>query len=319
MGDMVRRAKQKPFHTILDTDQPGTVAEMIGWGTHLLAEHGVDTPRLDAEVLMANAIGTTRTALYAGLWRGLSTRERVTYREHLIRRARREPLAYITGHKEFYGLDFHVDSRVLIPRPETELLVERAMYEIDAWSRRGKEPVVVDVGTGSGAIAVALTVHRPNLVIYAVDCFPGALEVARVNAARHGVAARIRFLLGDLLDPLPVNPDLILANLPYVGRDEWETLAPEITNYEPHIALDGGDGGLEVLQRLLIQATSKLRPGGVMLLEIGATQGERASRLALTHFPDASISVLKDYAGLDRLLRVVMNQPETERDGHCTN
>ena len=283
---------------------PETIEEAIEWGTTLLAYVGVDAPRLDAEIMMGHALGMGRTSLLTWPRARLGKCECAAYLDYVRRRRRREPTAYIVGHKEFYGLGFQVDSRVLVPRPETELLVEHAMHQIDAWSRIGKEPVVVDVGTGSGVVSISLAVHRDALSLYSVDCVADAIELAGVNASRHGVASRIRFLLGDLLDPLPESPDLIVANLPYVGRDEWDGLQPEIAQYEPRVALDGGSGGLEVVHRLLAQAARKLRPGGMVLLEIGADQGERAAGLARSYFPQASIDILKDYSRLDRVLQL---------------
>ncbi|RPI50066.1 MAG: peptide chain release factor N(5)-glutamine methyltransferase, partial [Chloroflexi bacterium] len=217
------------------------------------------------------------------------------------RRAQREPLAYITGHREFFGLDLAVDGRVLVPRPETELLVERAL----SLARRLPEPAVIaDVGAGSGAIAVALAVHLPAATIYALDEAPGPLAVTAENARRHGVEERVHCLQGDLLSPLPEAMHLVCANLPYVGSEEWEALAPEIREHEPRAALDGGPGGLEVIRRLLATAGPYLRPGGAILLEIGAGQGPAARALAGEHFPQARAELLPDYAGLDRLLVV---------------
>ena len=283
---------------------PHAIGEATEWGAEQLARCGVDASRLDGEILLAHALNMTRTRLYALPGKRLTIHERSTYLECIRRRSRREPIAYITGHKAFYGLDVRVDPRVLVPRPETELLVEEAIRQIDAQSRAGKVSVVVDVGTGSGVIAVSLAVHYPALALYAVDSAPSALEVARDNATQHGVAARIHFLLGDLLQPLDHCPDTILANLPYVARESWEELQPEICRYEPRDALDGGEGGLEVVQRLLAQASEKLRRNGAILLEIGADQGNRAVCLAHRYFPKASISVLPDYAGLDRVLKI---------------
>ena len=274
------------------------------WATALLTDSGVDAPRLDAEILMSHALGKSRAHVYAWPRQGLSVRERAAYQDYVVRRADREPIAYITGHREFYGLDFHVDPRVLIPRPETELLVEQALRHIDICGRQGKKPEIADVGTGSGVVAITLALHRPAITPYALDCERGAIAVARQNAVRHGVAHRIRFILGDLLKPVPHSLDLILANLPYVGREEWEELQPEIALHEPRVALDGGEGGLEVVQRLLEQSAPMLRPGGVLILEIGAEQGEPATRLARGYFERATIMISEDYAGRDRVLRI---------------
>jgi release factor glutamine methyltransferase len=266
-----------------------------------LRSEGVESPRLDAELLLAHILDVNRAAILAWPERQLTPKQLTRYRDLVGRRAAREPLAYIVGHREFFGLDFAVDPRVLIPRPETELLVEQAL-------RLARQlmppPQIADVGAGSGGIAVALARHLPEASVYALDDSPGALAVAAANAHRHGVADRVRCLQGDLLDPLPGPVDLITANLPYVTTGEWESLSPEIRDYEPRDALDGGPDGLAHIRRLLMRANSYLRPGGAILLEIGASQGGAVSTLARQHFPKAGVQLHQDYAGLDRLLVV---------------
>jgi release factor glutamine methyltransferase len=215
------------------------------------------------------------------------------------RRAAREPLAYIVGHREFYGLDLIVDSRVLIPRPETELLVEHALR----LGRQSAPPLqIADVGAGSGAIAVALAMHLPDATIYALDDSPGALAVTATNARRFGVSERICCLQGDLLTPLENTVDMITANLPYVTTAEWEVLPPEIRDYEPRRALDGGPDGLAPIRRLLSAARPYLQPDGALLLETGASQGEAVCALAHTYLPHSHVQLYQDYAGLDRLV-----------------
>jgi release factor glutamine methyltransferase len=210
-------------------------------------------------------------------------------------------LAYVVGHREFYDLDLVVDPRVLIPRPETELLIERAL-EI---AQKKRAPLLVaDVGTGSGAIAVTLAVHLSQATVYALDGSAGALAVTAENASRHGVMDRIHCLQGDLLEPLPERVDLVVANLPYVTTAEWQNLSPEIHDYEPRGALDGGADGLVLVEHLLETSGAYLRPGGTILLEIGASQGCRVTSLARQYFPDARIMLDQDYARLDRLVAV---------------
>ncbi len=264
----------------------------------VLGNAGLGEARLDAEILLAHALGITRAQLLADPQRPLGSAKLASYRQLIERRARHEPLAYIVGYKEFYGLDLFIDSRVLIPRPETELLVEKA---IEISQRRS---VVADVGTGSGAIAVSLAVHLPQALVYATDASAGALEVAARNCRRHGVEDRVHLLLGHLLEPLPEPVDLIVANLPYVSQAEWAQLPPEISRYEPREALDGGPDGLDHIRRLLGQAGGRLKPGGVILLEIGATQGAAVVALARRHFPAARVEVVRDYARLDRVVIV---------------
>jgi release factor glutamine methyltransferase len=275
-----------------------TWREALRWGAQTLTQRAIGTPRLDAEVLLAHALGITRAQLHAYSPGQLGSAESDSYRQFIERRARREPVAYIVGHKEFYGLDFFVDNRVLIPRPETELLVEKAI-EISQ-----RQAVVSDVGTGSGAIAVSLAVHLPKTLVYATDASLRALEVAARNCRRHGVEDRVRLLQGHLLAPLPEPVDLIVANLPYVSEAELAQLPPEIRHYEPKEALNGGPDGLDYIRRLLSQAGEYLVPGGAILLEIGATQGEAVVALARQHFPAARVEVMRDYAELDRVVIV---------------
>ena len=269
----------------------------------LLAEAGCDAPRLDAEVLLAHSLSLSRAQLYARWHESLSTAQEQECEGLLQRRLRREPLAYIVGHKEFFGLDFYVDRRVLIPRPETELLVEQAI----AVARRlapAEALRVADVGTGSGAIAVSLALSLPEAYIYAVDASPEALEVAAENVRRHGVAARVQLLRGDLLAALPDPVDVVVANLPYISQTEWATLAPEIRLFEPVKALAGGPEGLDLIQQLLTQAAGQAKPPRAILLEIGALQGNKVLDLAHLIFGEAQASLLPDYAGLDRIVMV---------------
>ena len=272
----------------------------------VLENAGIEESNLDAELLLVHALGITRAQFHAHPQSQLSPTELVRYRQLIERRARREPVAYIVGHKEFYGLDLFVDERVLIPRPETELLVEKAI-EVSQ-----RQSVVADVGTGSGAIAVSLAVHLPQALVYATDASPAALEVAARNCRRHSVEDRIHLLQGHLLEPLPEPIDLIVANLPYVSRAELAQLPPEISHYEPREALDGGPDGLDCIRRLLTlrqaqdvaQAGGHLKSRGIVLLEIGATQGEAVVALARRNFPAARVQIAQDYAGLDRAVIV---------------
>lgn len=271
--------------------------------SRLLHLAGCDSPQLDAGLLLAHALGWERARLLAHPERRLTAAEWERFQALLSRRQAREPLAYILGHREFYGLDFIVDWRVLVPRPETELLVELALEWVRArpWE---EPPIIADVGTGSGCVAVALAFHLPQALIYALDVSADALEVAAANATRHGVEAQVRLLEGNLLEPLPEPVDVIVANLPYVPDDELATLEPEVRDYEPRAALDGGPDGLGPMRRLLAQAPACLRPRGVIFLEMGEGQGTAARELARQHFPQANVDVLLDYAGCDRVLRV---------------
>ncbi len=288
-----------------------TVGRALATARQRLKEAGCENARLDAEVLLAHTLGVNRAWLYAHPERRLRPDEAAAFEALVMRRARHEPVAYLVGHKSFYGLDFIVDRRVLIPRPETEVLVEQAL-EVLRWHQARHEQNgssralrVADVGTGCGAIAVTLAVKCPDLRVYAIDVSEDALAVAEQNVRRHGVEDRVVLLQGDLLTPLSEPVELIVANLPYIPATDWPTLAPDITEYEPRVALDGGPDGLAVIERLLAQASAWLLPRGVILLEIGRDQGDPVRQRALRHFPWAQVDVLSDYAGLDRIVRIM--------------
>ncbi len=284
-----------------------SVREAVLRGARVLEQHSCDSPRLDAELLLAHALGLSRARLLAQFDRALSPAELARYRQLIERRRAHEPVAYIVGHQEFYGLDFYVDRRVLIPRPETELLVEKAIELAGKVGDRGYglyPLTLADVGTGSGAIAVSLAVHLPQATIYALDSSAEALEVAVRNVRHHGVEGRVHLLRGDLLSPLPEPVDIIVANLPYVSEEELADLPLEIRCYEPLSALDGGPNGLRHIRRLLAQAREYLRSHGAVILEIGATQGKAVAELARQHFPTAEIEIARDYGGLDRVVIV---------------
>lgn len=264
-----------------------------------LEEAGIGSAVLDAEVLLSHVTGLDRAQLYAGLGRPLSGEEEDRFGKLTRRRLGGEPVAYITGRKEFMGLDFMVSPAVLIPRPETELLVENALKLMPTAGS------VVDVGTGGGAIAVSLAFHNPEAVVFAIDRSSEALEVARRNAVKNGVAHKVLFFQGDLLGPLsgllqPNQADLIIANLPYIATGDLQGLPMEVKMFEPLSALDGGADGLEHYRRLLPQAEIHLKKGGVLLFEIGFDQGREA--LALLEPKVWKAAVIKDLAGLDRVM-----------------
>ena len=287
-----------------------TVAEALQAATTALREAGLETPRLDAEVLLAHAWGVDRTYLLARLQEPLSAEVQQRFAQLVERRLQHEPVAYLTGHKEFFGLDFVVDRRVLIPRPETEHLVERAIaltQEISSPSSASDRLYIADVGTGCGCIAIALAVHLPQACIYATDVSAAALEVAWENVRRHRVEQRVHLLRGDLLSPIPpeVQLNLIVANLPYVAKAELQALPITVREYEPlATALNGGPDGLSLIRRLLAQAPQYLRPGGVVLLEIGATQGAAVVELARHAFPEAEVHILPDLTKRERVVEL---------------
>lgn len=284
-----------------------TIQEALMRATTQLAEAEVLTPRLDAQVLLSHILGKERVALLTYPERSLSEAQAEQFQRLVERRALREPVAYLTGHKEFYGLDFLVDRRVLIPRPETELLVDAALQIIRARLDAGRMPFVADIGAGSGAIPIVLAVTEPRLpYLYAVDLSQDALEVARLNCQRHHVSDRVRLLHGDLLAPLPEPVDIITANLPYVGDEEAALLAPDVITYEPRLALFSGPRGLDLLNRFFTETrqSDKLQAHAVLLLEIGYAQREPLTAIIQTLWPRAAVTVEQDYAGWDRLLKV---------------
>lgn len=277
-----------------------------------LAAAGCDSPRLDAELLLAHTLGRDRTWLYRYPQAEVTEAELTTFLELIARRAQREPVAYLIGHKGFYGLDFVVTPDTLIPRPETELLVETALAGAAAVIGAQAESSVysmVDVGTGSGCIAVTLAKMAPAAKVTAIDLSERALAVARLNAERHKVVDRIEFLQGDLLAPLQEPVDLIASNPPYIDPAELAApfTTPEVNRYEPRLALAGGEAGLAIVRRLVAQASRFLKPGGMLLVEIGATQGNVVKKLAQAEFPAALVAIKPDLAGWDRLL-VVKNR-----------
>jgi len=255
-----------------------------------------DASRLEAEILLSHVLDVSRTTLLTHP-EHLPTPDQLSdYQTHVRRRASGYPLPYLTGHIEFYRLEFEVTPDVLIPRSETETLVGLALARRPA--------TIVDVGTGSGCVAVSLAIHLPQAVIYAIDISPATLAVARRNVERHGVAGRVRLIAGDVLTPRPSPVDLIVSNPPYISTGECSSLPASVRNHEPRLALDGGTDGLAIVRRLLAQAPAVLRPGGGLLIEIGADQGEAASHLARIFFPRATIRVHPDLARRDRVLEI---------------
>ncbi len=273
-----------------------TIREALRLANFVLKEAQVENPRLDAEVLLAHHLGITRSQLLARLDFALEPEIENGYHDLVERRGLHEPVAYIIGYKEFYGLKIQVDRRVPIPRPETEILVEVAL----ASARQGKSPIV-EVGTGSGAVALALAVNLPQAEIYATDLSSTALEVAEENCRRHNVLDRILLLEGELLEPLAEPVALVVANLPYLSRQELEGAPPEVAEYEPRQAFDGGLNGLDHYRRLFAQAPSHLLPGAHICLEVGASQAQAVNRIAREQYPQAKVAVIKDFAGLDRV------------------
>jgi len=281
------------------TDAPASAAQLIADAAATLAAAGIDTARLDAEVLLAVACDMDRTRLYARLHEPISHPWADAYASLLARRHAREPLAYIVGHQEFWSLDFSVTPDVLIPRPETELVVEVAIDALRA--SRAARPTLCDLGTGSGCIAIAIAREMPSANLWGLDVSPAALAVARFNAARHRVESRIHFLESDAFSALPDRRyEVIVCNPPYVSSAELQRAQPEL-RWEPRSALDGGVTGLDVIRRVLPEAYDHLADAGALIMEIGADQAAAADSLARAACFSA-VSVRNDYAGRPRVV-----------------
>lgn len=277
-----------------------TIGAELSKAARQIQSGGVDAPRLTAEALVAHVSGLTRAQVLARPERVLNPLECDRLHRLVARAADGEPLAYLLGTREFFGLDFEVTPAVLVPRPETESLVELALDVLGGVVSADLH--VIDVGTGSGIIGVTLAQRRPNVRVTALDVSPAALAVARRNAARHGVPERVRFLEQDLLDPVPQPADMICANLPYIPAADVDVLP--VSRHEPRLALDGGADGLDVIRRLVVQSIDVLKPGGVLLLEIEARQGPAVAALCAAAFPGSTVRVVRDLAGLDRVVQV---------------
>jgi release factor glutamine methyltransferase len=301
-----------------DETEAWTIGRLLEWTQKFFEKKGIPQARLEAEILLAHALGVERIGLYLAYEQAVDEEPRTRFRDLVRRRAEREPSRYIIGTCEFMSLALKVGPGCLIPRPETELLVEEVIRRTGR--KRGLGPPArseggagggasvraIDLCTGCGCVAVSLAVHVPEARVVATDLSATALAVARANAEAHGVADRVTLLEGNLYDALDAADekpaDYLLANPPYVAEGEWETLEPEIRNHEPREALVAGPTGLEVIERILKGAPAYLAVGGTLLVEIGASQGEAAMEKASAVRGLEAIEVQKDYAGHDRML-----------------
>jgi len=280
-----------------------TVGQALRLMARTLRQGGIESPRLDAEVLLSQLLGCGRSGLYLRDDEPLSSEKADRLAEWTTRRLAHEPVAYLIGERAFYDLTFAVGPGALIPRPESEHLIEEAL----AWAREKSYETlrIADVGTGSGALAVTLARHLPQARVWAVDVSPQALQVAARNVERHGLWERVRLLQSNLLQGLQGQTfDLIVANLPYIPSHEMPGLMPDVRDYEPHLALDGGPDGADLIRRLLSEALERLAAPGLLLLEIDPSQAEMLASLAQATWPDASVSVGRDLAGLSRWIKV---------------
>ncbi len=290
-------------------DRSSDVGRALLAASRRLRESESDSPQLDAAVLMAHVLGVSKAWLYAHPNRQLTPDEIARYEALVRRRMAHEPVAYLVGFKPFYGLDITVDRRVLIPRPETELLVDEVLAYVRYLAAQGEAPRVADLGTGSGAIAVAIAVNAPEAFIYATDISEEALAVAAQNVWRYGVGEQVQLLPGNLLEAIPEPVDVIVANWPYVPSAALSSLPRQVRDYEPFLALDGGPDGLDIFRAFFAALSTPagrrtLKPHGRIYLEIGGDQGAAVRSMAEATFPDAAVNVLADHAGLDRVVVV---------------
>lgn len=280
-----------------------TVAQLVAWAENRLETADIDTPRLDAEVLLAYTLHVSRSCLYSRLQETVSDSQKTDFQRCVVRRTRHEPVAYITGRQEFWSLELQVNPSVLIPRPDTEIVVETAIRLLA--SSRTTAPRILDIGTGSGCIAVALATELPHARLWAVDRTPAILSIAQKNAHTHRVGHRITFACGDLLAPVPAGApffDLLVTNPPYIASQALDTLQPEVRAWEPRVALDGGADGLDFYGRLLYDCPGYIRPGGWLVAEIGDTQKNAVVQLGHKQCRLRFQTCRQDYAGRDRVV-----------------
>jgi len=282
-----------------------TIGRLLNWTTDFLRDKGADSPRLDAEVLLAHARGCQRIELYTAFEEVAAEPLREAFRELVRRRAAGTPVAYLVGHREFFSLSFQVTPEVLIPRPETELLVVR-LLDIAKQQPAGQGGLrIADVGTGSGILAVCCAKHLTDASITAIDISPGALAVAKTNAEEHGVPERIEFIESDLFAAVGDSEafDVIVSNPPYVASAEMAELDPGVLEYEPHLALDGGEQGTEIIARLIPQAAQRLRPGGWLLMEVGPYNAQKVEQLVAKEAGLSLEVTIPDLAGHPRVVQ----------------
>ncbi len=277
-----------------------TLKQAFSQASKILTAGNIEDATLESELLLRHTLKISRVQLYLDLDSELNSRQEKSFWQLIDRRLNGEPSAYITGYREFYGLDFYVDSSVLIPRPESELLVETALK----LAQNRTIATIAEVGTGCGAIAISLALNLPPAKIYATDISAAALKTALLNCQQHGLADRICLRQGDLLDPLPEPVDLIVTNLPYLKESELPAVYS--ANFEPLLALNGGSDGLEKIRRLCRQANNRLCPDGYLLLEIGQGQSGAVTGLLASLFPSAKVAVTPDLGGIDRVVSLTL-------------
>ena len=286
------------------TDAVWTIQRLLAWTADFFRERGIESPRLDAEVLLSALLGRDRMYLYVHFDEPLEPEELARFRGYVKERAAHVPLAYVLGRREFMGLDFRVTRDTLIPRPDTEILVQCAVDFLRARMDAGEAACsIADIGTGTGAIALSTLRYTEGTHADAVDISPAAAAVARENAERLGLTERIDIHVGDLLAPLAGGRyDMILSNPPYIPTVDIATLMPEVRSYEPHLALDGGMDGLNIYRRLMADAPALLKEGGAIAVEVGIDEAAAVAALAMAHPRIVRTEILKDLAGIERVV-----------------
>lgn len=308
------------------SSSPSTILDAIRWGTARLAAQSIESPRLNSEILLGHILGLRRLDLYLKFDRPLAAAEVEAFSAVIERRLTGMPVQYITGTAECFSLTFSVVPAVLIPRPETEVVVERAISAIQPLIqeddldlfRQGQRRTVLDVGTGSGVIAICLARRFPTLTVYASDLSPEAIAVARQNAACHGVADRITFLTGSLFDPLAGLGlegalDMIVSNPPYIRHEELERLPREVRDFEPRLALDGGEDGMAIHRRLVEGASAYLKPGGLLIMEMGEDQAAALGQVLTGQARFHGVTIHQDYNRRDRVVVARHVEEKTKR------
>lgn len=275
-----------------------TISSIVNWTRQYFGSKGIENPRLDAEVLLCHILGTDRLYLYTHFDQPLTTEELAAYRQAVKRRAMHAPVAYINGYKEFMGMDFVVSPAVLIPRPDTEILVEAALARLANTAM----PAIADLGTGSGAIIVSILAKLSTAIGMAIDISAEALKVAAENARKHGVTDRLTLLQGNMLQPLAGKRfDALLSNPPYIPDDDIGSLSPEVLK-EPRQALAGGADGLDFYRRIIAQGADYLNPGGFIAVEVGIEQAQAVAQLADAGSGLVTETIINDYAGVERVV-----------------
>ena len=275
------------------------INSFLNWSQSQLAEAGVNSPRLDSEIILAHTLNLSRTDLWTQDKRVLSESEKKIAKKNVERRLNREPVSLIVGHQEFWSLDFVVDGNVLTPRPETELVIETALNCISSHTAR-----ILDLGTGSGALAVTMAKEVPECKVSAIDIDPNTLSIAKENAVRHGVADRIEFFFEDLIKTAWSGCfSIILSNPPYIKSTDIKKIMPEVLNYEPEKALDGGITGLAFYRAIIPMAIDRLEENGFLILEIGHDQADEVTALLNNFSCYQNIKVIQDYSGYDRVVK----------------